>query len=132
MVPGLRARRFEIHLLLAVESQARARGQLASLDIRSRRADVEHNPVDIGDDGSVRIINPQRDRLGPLRHARPVDRRALAAAVAGVLARDHSLREYRAADGYDLRRVLPEGLRRADKTAAAEQDRQGDRAGEPG
>ena len=120
-----RARRVVASEAPAIVRLLSARRQLAPLNICCRGPYIQHDPVNVRRDGSISVINDKRQRLRSLRRSGPVNRRAIAASVAGVLAGDVSLAEYRAGDGHLLWCILPQRLRPADEAAARQQRHRG-------
>jgi len=102
----------------AVPGLASTGGQLASLNVGCRRVDVEHDPVDIGRDRGVRVINNQGKRFRTGGCPGPVKRRAPARSVTRVTGRNNALDDYRAGHR-DFDRRVPRKCDRSAYQAAA-------------
>src|SRR5215472_1515671 len=131
LVPVARARRSVADRAPAVDRLQRARRKVVRLDVRNLRVDVKHNPVDIGSNRGVGIVDDQRQRPGGAQgHAGPADRRGLVPIPAGVLARNRPpLTELGAGHGHHLRIALAQGRWPGEQAAAAERHGGGHRRG---
>src|SRR5215467_10241451 len=126
-----RARRSVADPAPAVDRLERARRKVVRLDVRNLRVDIKHNPVDIGSNRGVGIVDDQRQRPGGAQgHAGPADRRGLVPIPAGVLARNRPpLTELGAGHGHHLRIALAQGRWPGEQAAAAERHGGGHRRG---